>query len=75
MQRYHDLELAPRDIVVRAILKEMAVPVPIRYFGSDPPGPGPNKTRFLILKTCAEYQLDITVDPIPYARPLYDGRG
>lgn len=70
MQHYHDLaELAPRDIVVRAILKEMAATNSNMVFlDLTHLDPELVKLRFPnIMKTCAEYQLDITVDRIPIA--------
>jgi L-aspartate oxidase len=70
MPRYHDLaELAPRDIVVRAILKEMAVTNSnIVYLDLTHLDPVVVRLRFPnITKTCAAYKLDITVDPIPVA--------
>ena len=70
MTRYHALaELAPRDIVVRAILTEMGITASERVFldlshlTSDL-----ISERFpTIMKTCAAYGLDITRDPIPVA--------
>ncbi len=70
MPRYHDLaELAPRDIVVRAILKEMAeTNASIAYLDLTHLDPEVVRNRFPnITRTCAEYNLDITVDPIPVA--------
>lgn len=70
MPRYHDLaELAPRDIVVRAILKEMAgTDTSIAYLDLTHLDPEVVRNRFPnITRTCAEYNLDITVDPIPVA--------
>ncbi len=64
----HDLaELAPRDIVVRAILKEMAkTSSSIVYLDLTHMDPDEIRSRFPnITKTCAEYNLDITIDPIP----------
>lgn len=68
MPRYHDLaELAPRDIVVRAILSELAatasekVFLDLTHMEADL-----IKERFpTIRRTCARYGLDITKDPIP----------
>lgn len=70
MPRYHDLaELAPRDIVVRAILKEMALTGANKvYLDLTHLDPEVIKLRFPnITKTCAEYNLDITIDRIPVA--------
>jgi L-aspartate oxidase len=70
MPRYHALaELAPRDIVVRAILNEMGTTASERVFLdlSHLP-PELISERFpTIMKTCADYGLDITRDPIPVA--------
>ncbi|HOV80298.1 MAG TPA: FAD-dependent oxidoreductase, partial [Bacillota bacterium] len=68
MPGYHDLaELAPRDIVVRAILKEMAQTGSNKVFlDLTHLDPEVVKSRFPnITKTCAEFNLDITVDRIP----------
>ncbi|NPV74213.1 MAG: L-aspartate oxidase [Pelotomaculum sp.] len=70
MPRYHDLaELAPRDVVVRAILKEMAETGSNKvYLDLTHLDPEVIKARFPnITRTCAEYNLDITVVPIPVA--------
>ncbi len=70
MPSYHELaELAPRDIVVRAILKEMANTDSKKvYLDLTHLDPEVVKLRFPnITKTCATYKLDITVDPIPVA--------
>lgn len=70
MLHYHDLaELAPRDIVVRAILKEMAATNSNKVFlDVTHLDPEEVKLRFPnITRTCAEYGLDITVDRIPVA--------
>ncbi|MDK2887863.1 MAG: L-aspartate oxidase [Thermoanaerobacter sp.] len=70
MPRYHDLaELAPRDVVVRAILKEMGSTASDRVF-LDLSHLDPEKVqqRFpTISRTCASYGLDITRDLIPVA--------
>jgi L-aspartate oxidase len=70
MPGYHDLaELAPRDIVVRAILSEMEKTTSEKVFLdlSHMP-PGLIRERFpTIGRTCALYGLDITRDPIPVA--------
>lgn len=70
MPRYHDLhELAPRDIVVRAILQEMAESGSNKVFlDLTHLDPKVIKTRFPnITRTCAKYGLDIYVDLIPVA--------
>lgn len=70
MPRYHDLqELAPRDIVVRAILKEMTRTGANKvYLDLTHLDPEVVKKRFPnITKTCATYGLDISVDLIPVA--------
>ncbi|OPY56699.1 MAG: L-aspartate oxidase [Pelotomaculum sp. PtaU1.Bin035] len=70
MPRYHDLlELAPRDIVVRAILEEMARTGSNKvYLDLTHLDPEVIKKRFPnITRTCAAYGLDIMVDPIPVA--------
>lgn len=70
MLHYHDLaELASRDIVVRAILKEMAATNSNKVFlDVTHLDPEVIKLRFPnITRTCAEYGLDITVDRIPVA--------
>lgn len=70
MPRYHPLaELAPRDIVVRAILTEMGITASERVFLDLSHLPAELvRERFpTISKTCAGYGLDITKDPIPVA--------
>jgi L-aspartate oxidase len=70
MPRYHDLkELAPRDIVVRAILKEMAASGTNKVFlDITHLEPEVIRKRFPnITRTCAQHGLDITVDLIPVA--------
>lgn len=70
MPRYHELaELAPRDVVVRAILKEMAdtaadkVFLDLSHLDAEMV-----QARFpTISRTCAGYGLDITRDPVPVA--------
>ncbi|MDD4178662.1 MAG: L-aspartate oxidase [Candidatus Margulisbacteria bacterium] len=70
MERYHDLlELAPRDIVSRAIFEEMKKTNDDHVFlslkGSNPEK---IKQRFpMIYRTCLERGLDITKDNIPVA--------
>ncbi|OPX84457.1 MAG: L-aspartate oxidase [Pelotomaculum sp. PtaB.Bin104] len=70
MPRYHDLlELAPRDIVVRAILEEMARTGASKvYLDLTHLDPEVIRKRFPnITRTCSLYGLDIMVDPIPVA--------
>ncbi len=70
MPGYHELaELAPRDVVVRAILTELANTASDKVFLdlSHMP-PALVRERFpTIGKTCAQYGLDITRDPVPVA--------
>ena len=68
MPRYHKLaELAPRDIVVRAILTELANTASEKVFlDLSHMSPDLVEKRFpTIAKTCAGYGLNITRDPIP----------
>lgn len=70
MPQYHDLaELAPRDIVVRAILKEMAKTGTNHVFlDLTHLSPDVVKQRFPnIFTTCAGYNLDLSTDLIPVA--------
>lgn len=70
MPHYHDMaELAPRDVVVRAILKEMALTGSnIVYLDLTHLDPELVRHRFPnITKTCMDYNLDVTVDRIPVA--------
>ncbi|MFZ5644935.1 MAG: L-aspartate oxidase [Bacillota bacterium] len=70
MTRHHDLaELAPRSVVVKAILSEMASTASEKVFlDLSHMSPDLVRERFPnILKTCAGYGLDITRDPIPVA--------
>ncbi|OAT80697.1 L-aspartate oxidase [Desulfotomaculum copahuensis] len=70
MPRYHELaELAPRDVVVRAILKEMANTAADKVFlDLSHLDPEMVHSRFpTISRTCAGYGLDITRDPVPVA--------
>ncbi|MFQ6042523.1 MAG: L-aspartate oxidase, partial [Candidatus Poribacteria bacterium] len=68
MPKYHEMaELAPRDVVSRAILKEMqrtnsdCVYLDVTHLKADF-----IKKRFpTISETCASYGLDITKEPIP----------
>jgi L-aspartate oxidase len=68
MEQYHPMaELAPRDVVSRAIISEMVktksnhVYLDLRHMGKDFV-----KNRFpRIYATCLQYDIDITEDPIP----------
>ena len=68
MRRYHEnAELAPRDVVSRAILNEMqATGFPCVYLDVTHLSPDFIQTRFpTISHTCKHYGLDITRDLIP----------
>lgn len=70
MSKYHDMaELAPRDVVARAIAHELEVcPLkePIVYLDLTHLKADHIKTRFpRIYQTCLEYNVDITVDEVP----------
>ncbi len=70
MPQYHtQAELAPRDVVVRAILTEMGVTASEKVFLDLSHLPASLiQERFpTIMKTCTGYGLDITKDPIPVA--------
>ncbi|MEK3945945.1 L-aspartate oxidase [Paenibacillus sp. FSL H3-0310] len=70
MERYHDLlELAPRDIVARAIVSEMEhTKSTFVYLDITHESPEMVKHRFpTIFETCMGYGLDITSDWIPVA--------
>lgn len=70
MLRYHEYaELAPRDVVVRAILSEMASTAsPKVFLDLSHLDPEMVRSRFpTINRTCLGYGLDITKDPIPVA--------
>lgn len=68
MEKYHDLlELAPRDIVTRAILSEM-LENGDKHVYLDATGIGKSEIekRFPnILSTCIDYGIDMRVEPIP----------
>lgn len=68
VHRYHPLgELAPRDVVVRAMVTEMRKMGGLEFFlDMRPLGEHLIKERFPhIYHTCLEYGLDITREPIP----------
>lgn len=68
MERYHELlELAPRDIVARAIVSEMEeTQSTFVYLDISHEPPEMIKHRFpTIYETCMHYGLDMTVDWIP----------
>ena len=68
MRRYHEsAELAPRDVVSRAILNEMhATGFPCVYLDITHLSPDFIQTRFpTIFRTCEHYGLDVTRDLIP----------
>ncbi|WP_313640930.1 L-aspartate oxidase [Paenibacillus sp. FSL K6-0276] len=70
MERYHELlELAPRDIVARAIVSEMEITKStFVYLDITHESPEMVKNRFpTIYETCMGYGLDITSDWIPVA--------
>ncbi|KGE19926.1 L-aspartate oxidase [Paenibacillus wynnii] len=70
MDRYHELlELAPRDIVARAIVSEMEITKStFVYLDITHESPDMVKHRFpTIYETCMSYGLDITSDWIPVA--------
>jgi L-aspartate oxidase len=70
MEKYHDkMELAPRDVVSRAIVEEMkATNDDHVYLSLREIDPEKIKHRFpMIYKTCLERGLDITKDNIPVA--------
>ncbi|MNO65809.1 L-aspartate oxidase [compost metagenome] len=70
MERYHELlELAPRDIVARAIVSEMELTKStFVYLDITHESPEMVKHRFpTIHETCMSYGLDITSDWIPVA--------
>ena len=70
MPHYHELaELAPRDVVARAIHRELQANTaaePVVYLDVRHLEPAKLKTRFpLIYGTCLRYGLDIAREPIP----------
>lgn len=70
MSKYHELlELAPRDIVARAIVSEMeATGASIVYLDITHEDPEKVRSRFpTIYETCLSYGLDLTADWIPVA--------
>ena len=70
MSKYHDLaELAPRDVVARAIVHELEVSRakdPVVYLDLTHLDAEHVKSRFpRIFSTCMQYNIDITTDLIP----------
>lgn len=70
MPKYHDAaELAPRDVVARAIAHELEIcPLkdPVVYLDLTHLNANHIKTRFpRIYQTCLKYNVDITVDEVP----------
>ena len=68
MGKYHKLEeLAPRDVVSRAILSEMELTdLPCVYLDITHLSPNFIQNRFpTIYQTCSQYGIDITTDLIP----------
>jgi len=70
MPKYHSLaELAPRDVVARAIAHELEVShskEPVVYLDLTHKNPEKLKARFpRIYETCLKYNVDITEDMIP----------
>jgi L-aspartate oxidase len=70
MPKYHPMaELAPRDVVARAIVHELDLSHtkdPVVYLDLTHLDPEKIKTRFpRIYATCLQYNIDITVDLIP----------
>jgi L-aspartate oxidase len=70
MPKYHAMaELAPRDVVARAIVHELDLSHekdPVVYLDLTHLDPEKIKTRFpRIYATCLQYNIDITVDLIP----------
>src|SRR5205807_4238241 len=70
MSKYHEMgELAPRDVVARAIAHELEVcrlKDPVVYLDLTHLKPEHIKSRFpRIYQTCLKYNVDITVDQVP----------
>ncbi len=70
MPKYHELnELAPRDVVARAIAREIELAKSedaVVYLDMTHLPPERVRVRFpRIYKTCLEYKIDIATDPIP----------
>jgi len=70
MSKYHSMgELAPRDVVARAIVHELQVtksPEPVVYLDLTHLPANHVKQRFpRIYSTCLQYNIDITTDVIP----------
>ena len=78
MEKYHvKMELAPRDIVARAIFEEMkATGADHVYLSLSKMDPDKIRRRFpVIYKTCLERGLDITQDNIPVAPAAHYAMG
>lgn len=74
MERYHEqLELAPRDVVARAIVSEMEeTKSTFVYIDITHESPEMVKHRFpTIYETCLRYGLDLTTDWIPVAPAMH----
>jgi L-aspartate oxidase len=70
MPKYHDAaEMAPRDVVARAIAHELEVSLlkePVVYLDMTHLKPNHIKTRFpRIYETCLKYNVDISIDMVP----------
>lgn len=70
MTKYHEMgELAPRDVVARAIAHELEVcrlKEPVVYLDMTHLKDGHIKSRFpRVYSTCLQYNIDITIDLVP----------
>jgi len=70
MSKYHEMgELAPRDVVARAIAHELEISrtkEPVVYLDMTHLMPEHIKARFpRIYSTCMQYNIDLTVDQVP----------
>jgi L-aspartate oxidase len=70
MPKYHEMaELAPRDVVARAIAHELettGLQEPVAYLDMTHLKPGHVQARFpRVYETCLKYNVDITVDLVP----------
>src|SRR6476660_10555224 len=70
MAKYHPMaELAPRDVVARAIMHELEssrAKDPVVYLDLTHLDPAHVQQRFpRIYKTCLQYNIDITEEPVP----------